>query len=432
MSEPRELDLVLVGATGFVGRLTAQHLAQHAPAGLRIALAGRSLTRLQRLSRELDGAARDWPLVQVDTTEPAACAELAARTRVVATTVGPYLRLGGPLAAACAAAGTHYADLTGEVLFVHRSIAENHEVAKGTGARIVHACGFDSVPSDLGVLLCAEAARADGADLARTSLAVRSMKGGFSGGTVDSARTQVDALRGDPAARKVVDDPWALAEGGRPPRPAGPRTPTTPTGLAAKLPGPLAGVVAKVEKASPVRREEGSDHFTGPFVMAAFNTRIVARSASLLGYGEGFRYREYSDFGPGAKGAVTAGVTSAALLGVLGGLSFPPLRPVVDRLLPKPGEGPSAETMTAGRFRMEVTAEATNGARYRSTVFAPYDPGYSGTAVMFGEAALALCEDGDRLPEAAGVLTPATAIGTPLADRLRAHGFRLDVERIDA
>ncbi|WP_377639744.1 saccharopine dehydrogenase family protein [Oryzobacter terrae] len=440
MSDPRELDLVLVGATGFVGRLTAQHLAQHAPAGVRIALAGRSLTRLQRLSRELEGAARDWPLIAVDTTDAAACAELAARTRVVATTVGPYLRLGGPLARACAEAGTHYADLTGEVLFVHRSIAENHATAQRTGARIVHACGFDSVPSDLGVLLCAEAARADGAALGRTALAVRSMKGGFSGGTIDSARTQVDTLRSDPTLKAVGDDPWALAEGGRPPRPprsSGSGGSGRPGGGASSsgalpswVPGPVGDLVAKVEKASPVRREQGSDHFTGPFVMAAFNTRVVARSASLLGYGTGFRYREYSDYGSGVKGAVTAGVTSAALLGVLGGLSFPPLRPVVDRVLPKPGEGPSAEAMTSGRFRMEVTAEATNGARYRSTVFAPYDPGYSGTAIMFGEAALALCDDAALPADVAGVLTPATAIGMPLADRLRAHGFALEVDRL--
>ena len=428
MSEPRELDLVLVGATGFVGRLTAQHLAENAPAGLRVGLAGRSLTRLQRLSRELPEAAREWPLVAIDTTDAEACAELVARTRVVATTVGPYLRLGGPLAAACAAAGTHYADLTGEVLFVHRSIAENHTVAQGTGARIVHACGFDSVPSDLGVLLCADAARADGAQLTRTHLAVKSMKGGFSGGTVDSARTQVDELRADPSQRKVADDPWALAEGGRPPRPASSTPRPASTGPAGALPGPLGAAVAKVAKASPVRRDE-SGRFTGPFVMAGFNTRVVARSASLLGYGDGFRYTEFSDFGPGVKGAVTAGVTSAALLGVFGGLSFPPLRPVVDRILPKPGEGPSADTMASGRFRMEVTATATNGSRYRSTVFAPYDPGYGGTAVMFGEAALALCDE-ESLTDRAGVLTPATAIGLPLADRLRAHGFELTVDRL--
>lgn len=435
MTDSRELDLVLVGATGFVGRLTAQHLAEHAPAGLRIALAGRSLTRLQRLSRELPEDARRWPLLQVDTTDPEACAGLAARTRVVATTVGPYLRLGGPLATACAEAGTHYADLTGETMFVHRSIAANHEVAKASGARIVHACGFDSVPSDLGVLLCAEAARADGAELGRTHLAVRAMKGGFSGGTVDSARTEAAERREDPESARLVADPWVLADGGRPPRPV-PAVPaaagtSSSEGLVDRLPGPVAAVVGRAVKASPVRRQAGTGRFTGPFVMAAFNSRVVARSASLLGYGAGFRYSEFSDFGTGVKGAVTASLTSAALLGVFAGMSFAPTRPVVDRLLPKPGEGPSAEAMRTGRFRMEVTAEATDGARYRAVVGAPYDPGYGGTAVMFGQAALALCEDGERLPDAAGVLTPATGIGLTLADRLREHGFTLDVRRLD-
>src|SRR6187200_1235094 len=148
----REFDIVLFGATGFVGRLTARHLAAEAAPRLRIALAGRSLTRLQQLAGGLEGPARDWPLIQLDATDERAVADLAARARVVATTVGPYVRFGGPLAAACAAAGTDYCDLTGEVLFVHRSIAANHETARRTGARIVHACGFDSVPSDLGVL----------------------------------------------------------------------------------------------------------------------------------------------------------------------------------------------------------------------------------------------------------------------------------------
>ena len=226
---------------------------------------------------------------------------------------------------------------------MHRSIAANHETAQRTGARIIHACGFDSIPSDLGVWLTAEAARADGAELGRTHLAVRTMKGGFSGGTIDSARTQVDELKYDTAARRVVGDPWALAEGGRPPRPAGDQGSTTQ-----RKRGGLGGLVDTVTKASPVKRDVDNGHFTGPFVMAAFNTRIVARSASLLGYGDGFRYVEYSDYGAGPAGAVAAGGMSVALGAGLAGFAFGPTRALLDRVLPKPGEGPSEEAQANG------------------------------------------------------------------------------------
>ena len=188
-----------------------------------------------------------------------------------------------------------------------------------------------------------------------------------------------------------MGDPWALAEGGRPPRPAG----GTASGSARKR-GGLGGLVDTVTKASPVKRDADNGHFTGPFVMAAFNSRIVARSASLLGYGTAFRYVEYTDFGAGARGAVTAGVASVALVAGLAGLAFGPTRAVLDRVLPKPGEGPSLEAQEKGRLRVDVIAEATNGARYRTTVTVPYDPGYLGTAYMLGQAALSLVEDGDR------------------------------------
>ncbi|GAA4399478.1 trans-acting enoyl reductase family protein [Fodinibacter luteus] len=429
MSAPtREFDIVLFGASGFVGRLTARHLAAEAAPGMRVALAGRSLPRLEEVAAGLEGPARDWPLLEVDAGDEAAVADLAARARVVVTTVGPYLRLGGPLAAACARAGTDYCDLTGEVIFVHQSIAANHEDALRTGARIVHACGFDSVPSDLGVLLTVEAARTDGSELGRTHLAVRSMRGGFSGGTIDSARLQVDELRADPGARRVVRDPLVLADGPRPPRE--PRRENGTGDTASGLTSLVTGALDRVAKASPVRRDADNGHFTGPFVMAMFNTRIVARSASLLGYGPQFRYAEYSDYGAGPVGAVRAGATSAVLGAGLAGLAFGPTRMLLDRVLPRPGEGPSEQAQANGRFRMEVTGTATSGARYRTTVAAPYDPGYGGTAVMLGQAALALVEDRDRLPDAAGVLTPATAIGMPLVERLREHRFTLETERL--
>ena len=413
-SSERDLDITLFGATGFAGRLTAAHLAAQAPPGVRIALAGRSLERLAAVAADLGDSAAGWPLLVVDATDADAVRDLAARSRVVVTTVGPYITYGRELARACAAAGTHYCDLTGEVLFVHQSIADNHEVAKATGARIVHACGVDSIPSDLGVMLTATAAREDGAELASTRLAVKSFKGGASGGTVATMATQAGQMRTDAGARKIVADPWALAEGGRPPRPEGSRRPGR---------SGVSGLLDTLVKASPVKRDSGDGHFTGPFVMASFNTRIVARSASLLGYGAGFRYAEYTDFGGGPRGVVSAGAVTTALGLGLAGMAFSPTRSLLGRVLPSPGEGPSEETMASGRFRMVITADATNGARYRTTVAAPYDPGYGGTAIMLGQAALALVEDGDALPEAAGVLTPATAIGQPLVARLREHRF---------
>ena len=421
--EAREFDIVLFGATGFVGRLTARHLADEADPRVRIALAGRSLTRLRDVAADLGPAAEGWPLLVVDATDEQAVTDLAGRAAVVVTTVGPYVKYGVPLAAACAEAGTHYCDLTGEVLFVHRSIAANHETAQRTGARIIHACGFDSIPSDLGVWLTAQAAKADGAELGRTHLAVRSLKGGFSGGTVDSARTQAQETQTTPSVRRVLADPLALADGPRPPR--------TPAGKASSpRRGGLGGLLETVDRVSPVRRDADNGHFTGPIFMAAFNSRIVSRSASMLGYGKGFRYFEYTDFGAGARGAVTAGVASVALGAGLAGLAFGPTRAVLDRVLPKPGEGPSLEAQEKGFLKVDVIGEATNGARYRTTVTVPYDPGYLGTAYMLGQAALSLVEDGDRLPDAAGVLTPATALGAPLVDRLRAHRFTLETERL--
>ena len=419
---PRELDLVLFGATGFVGRLTAQHLAEHAPDGLRIALAGRSLERLEQVREDIGPPAGGWPLLVADAHDEDALATLAGRTRLVVTTVGPYLRLGLPLVAACAAAGTHYCDLTGEVLFVHRAIADSHAAARASGARIVHACGFDSVPSDLGVMLTADAAHGDAADLGRTRLAVRSLKGLPSGGTIDTFRTQAIAMRESPQARRILGDRWALVDGPRP----------GPSGASRQRRDGLPGLVDRVTSMSPVRRDPENDHFTGPFFMASFNTRIVARSASILGYGQGFRYTEYSDYGSGPFGAVRAGVFSAGLFAGVAGMAFGPTRAVLDRVLPEPGEGPSEESMAAGRFRMEVTAETSDGGRYRTTVGAPYDPGYSGTAIMLGQSALAILLDADRLPDnGGGVLTPATAIGRPLVDRLREHAFTLDTERCD-
>jgi short subunit dehydrogenase-like uncharacterized protein len=406
VSDPaRTHDLAVYGATGFVGRLLAAYLAGAAPAGLRIALAGRSRSRLEQVRGELPAAARDWPLVEADSTDAASLAALAASTRVLATTVGPYLRHGLPVVEACARAGTHYADLTGEVLFVRRAIDATDAVARDTGARIVHACGYDSIPSDLSVLLLAERARADGAGGLHDVQLVATARGGVSGGTVDSVRAQFEELGRDTTARRVVGDPYALS----PDRDAEPDT------RQPRDAGP------------PSRTPDG--RWTAPFVMAPFNTRVVRRSNALQdwAYGRGLRYGEVMGCGWGIPGAAAATAITAALAGFAAAMSLPPTRSLLDRVLPDPGSGPGEQTRARGWFRMEVDATTGSGRRYRATAAGQGDPGYAATAVMLGETVLGLALDGDRLPDRAGSLTPATALGPVLVERLRAAGHTYEV-----
>lgn len=411
MPSQREFDLVLHGASGFVGTLTAAYLAEHAPAGTRIALSGRSAERLAAVRAQLGAAAADWPALVVDSADRRGVQDLAERATVVASTVGPYARYGLPLVEACAQAGTAYADLTGEVLFVRDSIDAADATARSSGARIVHACGFDSIPSDLGVLLTAERATADGAGpLTDTQLVAVSMRGGVSGGTIDSLRAQVDAVRARPDLRQVVADPYALS----PDRAAEPDL------------GPEKDTVV-------VGRTDG--RWTGPFVMAPFNTRIVRRSNALQGwtYGRTFRYAEVMAFGTSPVGPVLAAGTAAGVVGLGAGLGFGPSRALLDRVLPSPGQGPGEKVRQAGHFCMEITAVTVSGARYRTTVAAKGDPGYAATAVMLGESALCLSLDnpselGNRA--GGGVLTPATAMGAQLADRLRTAGFTFHTEAV--
>ena len=404
----REHDLVVYGATGFVGRLLAADLAEHAPAHLRIALAGRSESRLEEVRAGLPGAARDWPLVVADSGDAAALGDLARSARVVVTTVGPYTRYGFALAQACAEAGTHYADLTGEVLFVRQLVDRLEGAARASGARIVTACGFDSVPSDLGVLLLHERAKADGAgELGDTTLLVRQLRGGISGGTVDSMRVMVTAAASDPAARRVLLDPYALS----PDRDAEPD-------------------LGRQSDAAGVVHDRDTGQWTAPFVMGSFNTRIVRRSSALAGhaYGSRFRYRELMACGRDRSGRLRAAALSAGLGLMVLGMANPLTRPVLGWFLPKPGEGPSEQVRRGGRFRMEIRTATTSGRRYLAVVGAQADPGYAGTAVMLAESALCLVEDEGRLPQRAGVLTPATALGDVLVDRLRARDFTLTVE----
>lgn len=406
MTQPtREHDVVVYGATGFAGVLVARHLAAHAPADARIALAGRSETKLTSVKAELGV---DWPIVVADASDESTLGRLAASTRVVVTTVGPYLKYGRLLVAACAAAGTDYADLTGEVLFVRDSIDANHDLARRAGARIVHACGFDSIPSDIGVHVLDRQVKADEAgDLTDTTLVVTSLRGGMSGGTIDTIRTQTEELKRDRARRRIAASPYSLS----PDRAAEPDLGRQPDMVS--LPG------AQVD---PSLR--GS---LAPFFMAPFNTRVVRRSNALRDweYGRTFRYREVMSVGTSPLSPVIAAVTKFGLGAALLGLAVTPPA-ILDRVLPSPGTGPSERTRTSGHFTVDVFTRTTTGARYRSRFRAQGDPGYAATAVMLGESALTLAFDRDRLPASeGGVLTPATAMGDALVDRLRAAGLTI-------
>ena len=409
MSGNRELDVVVFGATGFVGQLVAGYLAEHAPPGMRIGLAGRSEQRLADARARLGLGAAEWPLLVADSGDPASLAALARAARVVATTVGPYRRQGLALVEACATAGTDYADLTGEVLFIRESIDRYHSVAAGTGARIVHCCGFDSIPSDLGVLLH-QAARADGAgDLEDTTLVVTALRGGVSGGTLASGIGQWDEMRASAQARRLVADPYALS----PDRVAEP-------------------VLSDQNDLEQARYDADLGIWAAPFIMAGLNTRVVRRSNALQGwaYGRRFRYREVTGFGPGPAAPLQAAALAAGVKALTAGLAFPPSRALLGAVLPRPGQGPGDKTRRAGFFRIQIHTRTSAGARYLGKVEAWGDPGYAATSVMLGESALCLALDRDRLPDRAGVLTPATAMGAILAGRLQAAGQTLTTQRI--
>ncbi len=413
---PREFDVVVFGASGFVGVLTAKYLAEHAPAGTRIALAGRNEAKLEQTRASLPPTAHDWPIIVADADSPASLDSMAARTRVVCTTVGPYLKYGEALLAAVVNAGTDYVDLTGEVPFVRFSIDKFGEQATATGARIVHSCGYDSIPSDIGVHLLHQQVTADGeGELTDTTLVVAKVRGGLSGGTFDSMRVVADLAR-QPETRRVLTNPHALSSGpGETKRVDRSSEPSDATiGAASKVHPSLKGALA-------------------PFMMASYNTRIVRRTNFLLGgiYGDRFKYAETMAVGknPVLSRVAAAGV-AAGMGGLFGGLAFKPTRRVLDRLLPEPGEGPSEKTRERGLFVHRTYTTTTTGKRYMAEVAAQGDPGYKATAMMLGESALTLALDREKLPDLLGVLTPVAAMGDALVARLRGAGMTLEVTQL--
>jgi short subunit dehydrogenase-like uncharacterized protein len=400
MTNTREFDVVLFGATGYTGQLVAAQLAARAQ-GARWALAGRNREKLQRVAADVGKP--ELPLLVGDSGDAAFLAQLAGRTRVVCTTVGPYSRYGEGLVAACAEAGTSYCDLTGEVHFI-RAMIDRHEArARESGARIVHCCGFDSIPSDLGTFFLQEQARARwGAPASEVRARVVKMRGGSSGGTIASAKEVMSATQKDPALRRLLFQPYCL-------NPAGEQS------------GP--------DGADQLKPQHDPDFgWTAPFIMAACNTRIVRRTNAVLGYpyGHDFRYDEAIATGEGPKGFLIASGISAGTGAMLASLAIAPLRALSERVLPKPGEGPTREQRENGFFVYELLGTRGHD-RLKVRVSADKDPGYGATSKMLAESALCLALDDARLPVKGGSWTPASAMGMALVERLNAVGVRFEV-----
>jgi saccharopine dehydrogenase (NAD+, L-glutamate forming) len=384
----RDFDVVLFGATGFTGRLTAEYLARHAPDGLRWALAGRNPDKLAGVREHLttiDPALAGLTLLHADVTDPASLAAVAAKARVVITTVGPYLTYGEPLVAACAAAGTDYVDLTGEPEFVDRMYTAHHATAVASGARIVHACGFDSIPHDLGAYYAVQQLPDD---VPITLRGVVRSRGTFSGGTFHSAMIQMSRAR----QMKQASSARRKAEG----RPVG-----------------------RSSRAVAGKPHRDSDLGRWLLPLPTIDPFVVARSgAALPAYGPDFRYSHYA----GTK-TLRYALGGAVGMGALGLAAQ--VKPVRNSLLKhiNQGDGPDAARRAKSWFRVDFVGEG--GGRSVHTRVSGGDPGYDETAKMLAEAALCLAFDDN--PPTAGQVTTAQAMGDHLIERLQAAGITFEV-----
>jgi short subunit dehydrogenase-like uncharacterized protein len=395
-------DLIVFGATSFVGQILARYLFAQFGAhdGLRWALAGRSEPKLQRLRSSLGPKAARLPIVLADAGDSVALEALCHQTRVVVSTVGPYALYGEPLVRACAGTGTDYCDLTGEVQWIRRMIHGYEKAARKSGARIVHCCGFDSIPSDLGVhFLQQQSIERLGEPCTHVKMRVKAMRGGFSGGTVASLMNVVKEASRSPALRKELANPYSIC----------------PEGYAPAVRQP---------NVSSARFDDDFDAWIAPFVMSAINTRIVQRSNALSrqAYGADFTYDEAVLTGRGLSGRLAATAMTAGLASFMVAGAIPPARWALERfVLPGPGEGPSAAAQKSGFFDLRFVGRTADGRSIRTRVTGDRDPGYGSTARMLGQAGACLAQDLDASNVKGGFWTPATIFGDRLIARLTRH-----------
>lgn len=403
----KTFDIVVYGATSFVGQIMTRYMqAQFGDGSIRWAIAGRSQDKLQKLSETIGLSGIE--MLVADASDEAALEAICARTRVVVSTVGPYALYGDTLVKVCAASGTHYCDLTGEPQWI-RKMQERHEsAARKSGAWIVHCCGFDSIPSDLGVhFLQQHASRQFGQACNRINMRVAEIRGGASGGTIASMINMVKEASGDADLRRQLEDPYSLCPPGH--------------GFSAR------------QREVKMAYDDDYKSWVAPFIMAAINARVVHRSNALShnSYGADFLYEEAMVTGAGGAGKRAARAISWGMTGLMLGLLVPPIRWLLENhVLPKPGEGPSEHAQLTGGYDLVFLGTTPDGNKVRCRVTGDRDPGYGSTAKMLAQAAACLARD---VPEstAGGFWTPATLMGDKLITRLQAHaGLTFELEPV--
>lgn len=400
-------DLVVFGATSFVGKILTKYLVEYFSTHnekLNWAIAGRSQKKLQEVKDSLGASAQSLPILVADATNETELNNLCSQTRVIVSTVGPYALYGEPLIKACVANGTDYCDLTGETQWIKKMIEKYETQAQQSGSRIVHCCGFDSVPSDMGVYyLQQQALKQFSEPVTQVKMRVKTLKGGASGGTVASLINVIQEAAADPVLRKELINPYSLC----------PKNHT---------------FIQKQDYVKTARFDSDFDTWIAPFVMAAINERVVHRSNALSGeaYGQNFTYNEAILTSKGFKGRLKAiGIVTGLGAFMLAAVNKPISQVMEHYLLPKPGEGPTPEQQLAGRFDLRFLGKTNEGKSLRIRVTGDQDPGYGSTGKMLGQAALSLAIDhvknGQKTGRKGGFWTPATMFDDRFIQRLSEH-----------
>ena len=405
MSNP-SFDIVVFGATSFVGQILSQYLFdQYGVSKVRWAMAGRSQQKLEEVRSQLGEGAADIPLIIADAADDEALASLCTQTQVVISTVGPYALYGEPMIRACCDSGTDYCDLTGEAQWIKKMQDRYAEKAKETGARVVHSCGFDSIPSDLGVHFLQHHAQAKfNSHCNNIIMRVKQLTGTASGGTIASVINLTKEAVADKKIRKEMANPYSCCPADH-------------------------GFTVRQNHVG-VSYDSEYNSWVAPFIMAAINTRIVHRSNALSGsaYGTDFMYEEAVIKGDGEKGEKRAKKAASDARKFMTLAAFAPTRWILERfILPKPGEGPTPEEQLNGSYDLRFMGTSPQGEKIEVKVTGDRDPGYGSTAKMLGQAACSIAFDIDQ-DTAGGFWTPATLLGDRLIERLKADaGLTFDV-----